>query len=235
LKQSSSLPKRHIIHEVTAPINRLRQALDVAATSQTLAGLLKPLQDGWFEPVFPPLDSDKVRSEWRNANLRWFNSTAMQICKDAGGVRVRITWRLTKQSKADADCFSEWLEELKTNSDITVERYMLVDKEELGRDVAYKQIVEDICTTRLPRSNQRYSVWYIDSSGLAPILNRDFALLHFGDLKCAQGCQPDTLPDRIEVLRIYFSQNYEAVQDMQNRFKILAAKPKYCTLEELCA
>lgn len=220
-----------IIKELAPPINRWAQADNVVVVSDTIRTYLRPLEKGWFEPVFPPIDDEMVRIHWRDAILRWFNHTSLQICNSVGEhLKVKITWRLVKESEKDAECFKGWLDVLKSDERVSVDRYLLVNFDLFRRDAEYRRVVESVRTKYLPAPpRQGYTVWFIDTSGLSDKLNSDFALLQTEDADFAQDCDRE-FGALTGVLRIYFSHNYQTVRDMQTRFRLLDQRPKHNTL-----
>lgn len=235
IRDWSTFPNPNTHLDAAPPINLLEQARHVSSVSNGTRDFYKPLRRGWFEPVFPPIGHDAVRSAWRGAILDWFNMTAVDLCSKGGSSsQIRITWRLTKQSLRDAELFGVWLNKLKTDQKVKVERFMLVDVNLYNRDGDYRTDIEKICMRYLPEPpTDRYKVWYLDTSAISDAnLNRDFALIEIDGTAYAQDSEPDT-KGGIEVLRIFFSQDLDTVVTFRNHFVLLKNKPIHASLASL--
>lgn len=219
-----------IIQDAAPTISMVKQARSVHDVTMKTLEFWVPLVRGWFEPVFPPTNDKKVREIWREAILRWFMATAQRLAESKG--KVRITWRLEEWSLRDAHAFSDWLKFLNTNKNVPVERYMLVDvaRYKDGKD-GYRSQVDEIVRTYLPQplprpTADRYQVWFLDRNFISKSLDDDFALFEVGDVQIAQHSIVDRMGDS-EVLKIFFSQDYEEVNANIDRFnQLLDYNPK---------
>lgn len=211
---------KQVIDERLAPtISMAKQAAGVHGAMEQTKEFWIPLTKGWFEPIFPPVKDQDVRKAWRTAILKWFERTARSQATPRSV--VTITWNLEDSSPEDATDFSNWLEFLKTNKNIQVERYMLLGASDYSKPSgSYKQMVDKILLDYLPQpiprpQSDRYKVWFIDKDGLPKYLRSNFALFKQGDKRIAQFSIPDkeAVP---EVLKIYFSQDYGVVERIQS-------------------
>ena len=228
-----------IIKEACPTVNIIGQLNNVRGVAEKSLEFWTPLKNGWFHPVFPPDEEPEVRKVWRDSLMSWFNSTASNLL--SGGGELTITWKIQEWSDRDADRFKEWLNKLKNISKdqkIKVTRYMLVNIEKYKTNTTYRDVVNEIVDTCLPKplprpAGEPYQVHFINRNILSSDLDDDFALfiLNSGE-KVAQDSYTDEKAG-VEILKVIFSKDYNFVKKVEEKITRLAIHNSKSSLTDL--
>lgn len=230
-----------VVIEACPTINMPNQLTNIRSVAEKTLEFWTPLQNGWFQPVFPPDDVVKIREIWRDKILEWFNSTAKDLISSGG--ELKVTWKIVKRSKEDAKKFAKWLETLKKRTlpsigSVRVTRYMLVSASQYKNDVEYRNLMDGIVSECLPAplprpDNDPYRVYFVNSDSLPDNLNDDFALFV---LPSGEKIAQDSLRDEkegVEVLRVLFSRDFQFIKAVEHKLVELEHYNPRTTLKEL--
>jgi len=226
IRRGLTIEQRGLVIEKACPsINIRKQIKNIQDVAAKTLEFWEPLQNGWFQPVFPPDSNPVVRAAWRDAILDWFSSEATHYLNDGG--ELRITWKIMNRSEKDARRFAQWLGKLKkgTCPGMKVVRYMLISKRLYNTDSSYKALVDKIVSDYLPtlprNQDDPYLVYFLNSDSLPESLNNDFALfVQPNGERIAQDALREE-KEGVELLSVYFTKNFEKVEEIRDKFRNL--------------
>ena len=200
-------------------------------TAIVVDNLWEAFKEGFFEPLFPPLENGPVRNAWREEILKNFNDFAIRLIRSGNYSHINITWNLTKNSEKDKIIFDEWMkEQINTvkDSDITmsISRYLIINTLEYANDNDYKKIVDKIVKELKSISDTipNYNLHYVCAQNISAEAKNDYALLTgTGNEEIIQSSIIDksSSPD---VLKVYFSKNNNSITRIKKNFETIEDK-----------
>jgi hypothetical protein len=226
IRHSNWIPVPNLSQPNIFPINFLQQATNFVEIDRQFWRFTEPLKRGWIYPIFPPLN-DPVRHAYREAVLDWFNTTAISL---VGGLQgdVSVTWLIEDGSEDDAKAFEKWLKLIRDDQQLTIKRFLLVNRKRFIKEPTYQSIVERIWKTYLPsNSANRYTIFVVNSESLDPGLKKDIALIKVGAMEYAQDSESERIAgSNVEIMRIYFSRAEDNVKEFRDKFESLKSGSK---------